>query len=65
MVNMSRMTNRAKYRAIVWICSDILRNRIPVHKSGQIFPSLKSLMETPWVKVRKILRYEAGVVYER
>lgn len=64
MVNITR--SRSKYHAILTVVNMIKYQReIPVHKAGQVFSSLQDLLSTPWIKVRKILKYEAGAVYER
>lgn len=39
---------------------------VPEHMQGEVFSSYgKLLYETPWRRVRKLLNYEAGVIYER
>lgn len=60
------LTNRAKHKLMVSVCNNILNKKIPQHVRGQIFHGFYALVRgTPWFGVRKILYYQAGMVYER
>ena len=42
------------------------QKKIPVHRLGDVFSSFNELFKgTRWVSIRRLLRYEAGVVYGR
>ena len=61
-----RMSNKTFGQAIRVVIRNILDKRIPVHKQGEVFSSFNELLRrTKWVRVRKILRYKAGAIYER
>lgn len=61
-----RLSPKAKYEYIVMTCNALLDRYAPQHKQGQIFATFNELLnETPWFRVRKILRYKAGMRYER
>lgn len=47
-------------------CGKIVRNNIPLAKTGQTFDSFGDLLHrTPWIKVKKVRNYHAGVIYKR
>lgn len=60
-----RLTGKWKYRLIVTTVNALKDEEIPRHRQGEVFTSFGKLFGTTWVKVRKLIRYEAGVVYER
>jgi hypothetical protein len=60
-----KLTNRQLYSLIVATCNNLLDKRIPEHRAGEFFPSFRDLFRTRWIRVRKLLRYQAGVHYER
>ena len=61
-----KLSNRQVYKKMVEIQNALLNEKIPKHWRGQIFKSFNELLnKTPWKKVRKIHKYQAGVVYER
>lgn len=42
------------------------QKKMPIHRQGDVFSSFSELLfRTPWVRIRKLLRYKAGVEYER
>ena len=54
------------YSSIKHMCGKLKHNEIPLHKKGEVFDDFGDLLiATPWIKVRKIRQYKAGVVYER
>lgn len=59
------MSNRNLYKLMVSTCNNILDNKIPKHFRGQVFESFSELYRTPWIRVRRIKTYKAGIVYER
>jgi hypothetical protein len=60
-----KLTNRQLYSLIVITCNNLLDKRVPEHRAGEFFPSFRDLFRTRWIRVRKLLRYQAGVHYER
>ena len=61
-----RLTNAEKYRYIVIVCNELLNKEIPEHRQGDVFSSFRELLfRTDWFRVRKLIDYKAGVVYER
>ena len=54
------------YKLIRHMCTKLKHNKIPLHKQGQVFENFGELFNlTGWIKVRKVLSYRPGVVYER
>lgn len=48
------------------VCTNMVHRRIPEHRQGDVFNSFKEVLkETPWFRVRKIMWYRAGAVYEK
>lgn len=61
-----RLSERQVYRLMVVACGALLDSAIPEHKRGQVFSSFGELLRrTRWFRIRKIIRYKAGVIYER
>ena len=61
-----KIDNRQIQRYMVVVCNLLLDRNLPVHKSGEVFSSFRDLIwGTKWVRIRKLLSYEAGVEYER
>lgn len=42
-----------------------LHYSVPEHVQGQVFSSFGELFDTNWARIRRLMRYEAGVSYER
>lgn len=42
-----------------------IMSTIPQHRQGQVFKSFQELFKVPWFRVRRLVKYRAGVVYER
>jgi hypothetical protein len=61
-----RLTNAEKYRYYVSVCNALLSEEIPEHRQGDIFDSFRELLwRTNWFRVRRLVEYKAGAVYER
>lgn len=67
MVKVDLSTTRKRRLASKQIAFVIVRgkyqNEIPLHTQGQIFISFGELLRSPWMKVKKIREYKAGVLY--
>ena len=62
-----RMSNREIHKNIAIVCNAINYDwTMPGHRLGHFFHSFHELLnETPWFKVRRIVRYKAGAHYVR
>lgn len=64
-----RLSGKQKQRYIIMVINalnDETNPAIPVHRQGDVFSSFPELLEaTPWIRIRKLLKYKAGVTYER
>jgi hypothetical protein len=64
-VLLSKYSDKEKYTIIRKICTMIIRDKsIPYGKRGTIFTPKQLLRDTPWIKVRRINVYKAGMVYD-
>ena len=55
-----------QYKLMKHLCSKLLRNQIPLCAQGYVFDDFGDLfVVTQWIRVRKVRRYEAGMVYAR
>jgi hypothetical protein len=60
-----RLSNRQKYQHIVDSVQSMTKLRLmPIHRRGQVFSSFDQLYGSRWYSIRRIIRYDAGVVYE-
>jgi len=64
-VNCSKYAPRMKYHWVGVTVHRMKERYIPVCEQGQTFSSFPDLFASPWVRVRRILRYDAGVEYEK
>ena len=64
-VTVDHYKNRiVQYRLMKHMVGKLLRNQIPLCKQGHVFDDFGDLLiATPWIRVRKVRRYEAGMVY--
>ena len=54
------------FKSIKRMCAKLLHNEVPLHKQGEVFEDFGVLLiRTPWIKVRKVRNYKAGVIYAR
>lgn len=62
------MRNRRRLSELIRATVNAIKyqKKVPVHRQGDVFSSFSELFKrTRWVKIRKLLHYEAGVHYER
>jgi len=57
-------------RKLGWLIRTTVRalkdETVPEHRQGEVFSSFRELIfNTSWFKVRRLLDYKAGVIYER
>jgi hypothetical protein len=59
--------NRRKLAWLMRMTVRALKDRtVPEHTQGEVFSSFRELIfKTSWFKVRRLLDYKAGVIYER
>lgn len=61
-----KLSDRQVRKKVAEVINNLLNRKVPEHKKGQIFRSFKELLErTHWKKVRKVLSYKAGVIYDK
>jgi len=54
------------YKLMQHTCNKLKNNQIPPVPNGYIFDDFGDLLvATPWMRVKKILPYKAGMLYER
>jgi hypothetical protein len=60
-LNLTRFNPRQQSRIVTWVANNTLDKKIPVCPKGRHFSSLSEFLSVPWIKVRKVLAYEAHV----
>jgi hypothetical protein len=64
-VTVDRYSPRMKYHWVAVTCQRMKKGYIPQHYSGQVFGSFSELFSVPWIRIRKLIKYTAGVEYVR
>jgi hypothetical protein len=64
-VRVDKYMPRMKYHWVAIIANMVKEKQIPACYSGQVFDGFPELVRIPWVRVRKVLKYKAGVQYAR
>ncbi len=58
------LSGKMMHRMIRLVCEKIhYFNLVPLHEQGQTFKFSELMLRTPWIRVRKVRNYKAGVVY--
>lgn len=61
----SNLTGKTLYHKIRNVVGKIKHDHLmPYHKRRETFPTFRSLMSVPWVRIRRVLDYDVKVDYD-